>query len=102
MYSPDIIPACKQMGLKAMPQSMRGDVLVGLGSFEYSSDGFLPPVGIGMVALQFVAAWIPGDVLGWKDVLPFPLKLRTRVSDTKCIWEGNPAEIVGDIVFNAA
>ncbi len=47
-----------------------------VGGFGGSSDGILQTASMGMVALQFSAAWISGDVLGWEDILPFPLNLR--------------------------
>ncbi len=79
LYSPDVIAAFEKMSRKAMSQSMRGDVFVNVSILGGSSDGILQTTSMGMVALQFSTAWIPGDVLGWEDILPFPLKLRTGV-----------------------
>ena len=79
LNSPDVIATFEQMSRKAMPQCMRSDVFVDVCIFRGSSDGVLQTASMGMVALQYSTAWIPGDVLGWEDILPFPLKLRTGV-----------------------
>ena len=79
LNSPDVIAAFEQMSRKAMPQSMRSDVFVNVSIFRGSSDGILQTASMGMVTLRYSAAWIPGDVLGWEHILPFPLKLRTGV-----------------------
>jgi hypothetical protein len=67
------------MSGKDIPQSMRSCVLVDAGRFGSSSYSILQTASFSMVALQFAAARIPGDVLGWEDLLPFPLKLRIGV-----------------------
>jgi len=74
-------------------------VFVYMSRFDSSSDSILKTAWVSMVTLYHPTTWILGDVLGREDILPFPLILSAGVFDRQCIWKGDRAEAITDVIF---